>query len=77
MLRSMVLAIRRTLILWSEAMHLHPGVHPSCGTAGVGYQRNPSIQVPKEHDHLVLAAESMAGSAVPALVGVSAQFVGP
>ena len=73
----MVLVVKKTWTLWSEAMHLRPGVDPSCGTAGIGYQRNPGIQVPKEHDHLILAAESVAGSAVPALVGVSAQFAGP
>jgi hypothetical protein len=73
----MVLAVRRTLIQWSEAMHLHPEVHPSNGTVGAGYQIIPSIQLPREHDLHVLAAASVADSAALALVGVSAQFVGP
>ena len=58
-------------------MHLHPGAHRSCGTAGAGYQRNLDNQVPGEYNLHVLNAESGAGFAAPALVGVSAQFVGP
>jgi hypothetical protein len=68
----MVLAIKQTLILWSEAMHLHPGARRSCGIAGAGYQRNPDIQMPGEYDHHILIAESMAGFAATALVGVAA-----
>ena len=73
----MVLVIRRTSILWSEAMHLHPEVHPSDGTVGVGYQRIPGIQLPGEHDLHVLAVESVVGFAASALVGVSAPFTRP
>ena len=73
----MVLAVRQTLIQWSEAMHLRLGAHPSCGTVGAGYQRTPGIQLPVEHDLHVLVAESVADSTIPALVGVSAQFAGP
>ena len=71
------MAIRQTSILWSEAMHLHPEAHPSCGTVGVGYRRSPGIQVQEEHNHLVLTVESVVGFAAPALVGISVQFVGP
>ena len=73
----MVLAIKRTLILWSETMHLHPGACQSCGTAGVGYQRNLDIQLPGEYDHHVLAAESVTDFAAPALVDVAARFARP
>jgi len=58
-------------------MHQHPGSHRSCEIAGVGHQRNLNIQVPGEYDHHVLAAESMAGFAVPAVVVVAAQFARP
>jgi len=77
LLRSMVLVIRRTSILWSEAMHPRPGVHRSCGIAGAEYQRIPGIQLLGEHDLHILVAESVADSTIPALVGVSAQFAGP
>jgi len=77
LLRSMVLAVKQTLILWSEAMHLHPGVHQSCGTVGARYQRNLDIQVQGEYDHHVLAAEGVVGFAAPALVDVAVQFAGP
>ena len=73
----MVPAIKRTSTLWSEAMHLHPGAHRSCETAGARYQRNLDIQVPGEYDHHVLVAESVAGFAVPALVDVAARFARP
>ena len=73
----MVPAIKRTSILWSKVMHLHPGTHRSCGTAGAGYQRSLDIKVQEEHNHLVLAVESVVGFAAPALVGVSAPFAGP
>ena len=58
-------------------MHLHPGVHRSCETAGARYQRNLDIQVQGEYDHHILATESVAGFAAPALVDVAAQFAGP
>ena len=77
MLRSMVLLIKRTLTLWSEAMHLRPKVHRSGETTGDGYQRIPGIQLPGEYNHHVLVDESVAGFVAPALVDVSAQFVGP
>ena len=73
----MVLAIRRTLILWSEAMHLHPRVRRSCGTAGDGYQRSLDIPVPREYVHHVLAVESVVSFAAPALVDVAARFARP
>ena len=73
----MVLAIRQTSTLWSEAMHLRPGVRRSCGIAEAWYQRNLDIQVLGEYDHHVLAAKSMAGFAAPALVDVAAQFAKP
>ena len=73
----MVLAVRRTLIQWSEAMHLHPEVHPSDGTVGAEYQRIPGIQLLGEYDLHVLVAESVADFIAPALVDVSAPFVGP
>ena len=73
----MVPVIKQTLILWSEAMHLHPGARRSGGTAGAGYQRNLDIQVPGEYDHHVLTAESMADFIVPALVVIAAQFARP
>ena len=58
-------------------MHQHPGSHRSCEIAGVGHQRNLNIQVPGEYDHHVLAAESVAGFVVLALVDVTTQFAGP
>ena len=58
-------------------MHLHLGARRSYETAGAGYQRTPSIQLPVEHDLHVLAAESVADFVAPALVDVSAPFVGP
>ena len=73
----MVLAIRRTLILWSKAMHLHPGARRSCGTAGDGYQRSLDIPVPGEYVHHVLATESMAGFVAPALVDVAIRSARP
>ena len=77
MLRSMVLAIRQTLILWSEAMNLHPEAHQSCGIAGAGYQRNLDNPLPGEYDHHVLTAESVADFTIPALVVIAAQFARP
>ena len=77
MLQSMVLVIKRTLTLWSEAMHLRPKVHRSDETMGAGYQRSPDIQMPRECDHHVLTTESVVGFAVPALVGVRARFARP
>jgi len=77
LLRSMVPAIKRTSILWSEAMHLHLGAHWSDGTVGAGYQRNPDTQMPEEHDHHVLVAEGMAGFANPVPVDVVTRFAGP
>ena len=50
LLRNMVLAIRRTLTQWSEAMHLRPGVRQFDGTVGDGYQRIPGIQLLGEYD---------------------------
>ena len=73
----MELAIEQILTQWSEARHLRPGAHRSYGTAGVGYQRNLDIQVQGEYDHHILATESVAGFAAPALVDVAAQFAGP
>ena len=73
----MVLAVRRTLIQWFEAMHLHPGVHSSNGTMGAGYQRIPGIQLLGEYDLHVLAAESVADFVAPVLVVILAQFAGP
>ena len=70
MLRSMVLLIKRTLTLWSEAMHLRPKVHRSGETTGDGYQRIPGIQVLGEYDLHVHVADSI----VLALVVVEAQF---
>ena len=70
----MVPAIKRTLTLWSEAMHLHPGAHQSGETAEDGYQRSLDIPVPGEY---VLVAESGVGFAAPALVDVGAKFVRP
>jgi len=58
-------------------MHLHLGARPSDGTVGAGYQRTPGIQLPVEHDLHVIAAKSVADFVAPALVDVSAQFVGP
>ena len=58
-------------------MHLRPGVHRPVGTMGAGYQRSLDIKVQEEHNHLVLAVESVVGFAAPALVGVSAPFAGP
>ena len=77
MLRNMVLIIRRTLIPWSEAMHLGPRVHQSYGTAGAGYQRIPGIQLPGDYNHHVFIVESVAGFVAPVLVVVSAQFAKP
>ena len=73
----MVLAIRQTSTLWSEAMHLRPGVHSSNGTMGAVYQRIPGSPLLREHDLHVLAAESVANSAALVLVGISAQSAGP
>ena len=58
-------------------MHLRLGAHLSDGTVGAGYQRIPGIQLLGEHDLHVLAAKRVADSAALALIGVSAQFVGP
>ena len=58
-------------------MHLHPEAHPSCGTVGVGYRRIPGIQAQEEHNHLVLAIESVVGFAALTLVGVLARFARP
>ena len=77
MLWNMALAIRRTSIIWSEAMHLRPKVHRSDETTGAGYQRSPDIQMPGEYDHHVLIAEGVAGFAAPALVGIAAKFARP
>ena len=77
MLWSMELAAERISTQWSEAMRLRPGAHPSCGIVGAGYQRSPGIQLLGESDPHVLAVESVAGFVAPALVDVSAQFVGP
>ena len=77
MLRSMVPAIKRTSILWSEAMHLHLRAHRSDGTAGAGYQRNPDTQMPEEHDHHVLVAEGVASFAGLVLIDIVAQFTRP
>jgi len=55
----------------------HLGAHRSDGTAGAGYQRNPDIQMPEEHDHHVLVAKSVAGFAAPALVDVATRFARP
>ena len=73
----MVLTVKQTWTLWSEAMHLRPGVRRSCGTAEAGYQRNLDIQLPREYDRHVLATESVAGFAAPALVDVAARFARP
>ena len=73
----MVLVLKRTLTLWSEAMHLHPGARRSGGTAGAGYQRNLDIQVPGEYEHHVLVAENVASFAAPTLVDVAARFARP
>jgi len=73
----MELAVEQILTQWSEARHLRPGAHPSCGTVGAGYQRNPDIQMPREYDHHILVAESVAGLVVPALVDVAARFARP
>ena len=73
----MVLAIKQTFTLWSEAMRLHLRARQSGETAGAGYQRNPDTQVPKEPDHHVLVAEGVAGFAAPALVDIAARFAGP
>ena len=73
----MVLVIKRTSTLWSEAMHLRPGVRRSCGTAGAGYQRNPDTQVPEEPDHHVLIVENVAGFAGLVLIDIVAQFTRP
>ena len=77
MLQSMVPVIKRTSTQWSEAMPLRPGVRRSDGTTGARYQRNPDIQMLGECDHHVLAAESVVGFAIPALVDVVAQFARP
>jgi len=58
-------------------MHLRPGVRRSCGTAEAGYQTNLDIQLPGEYDHHVLAAKSVAGFVVLALVDVATRFAGP
>ena len=70
----MVLVIRPTLIQWSEAKHLRPGVHPSDETVEAGYQRIPGIQLPGEYNHHILVVESVAGFVIPALVDVAARF---
>ena len=77
MLRSMVLVIKRTLTLWSEAMHLRPRVRRSCETTGAGYQRSLDIPVPGECDHHILTAESVAGFVAPALVDIAARSARP
>jgi hypothetical protein len=77
LLRSMVLAIRRISTLWSEAMHLHPGVGRSCGTTGAGYRRCLDILVPGEYVHHVLAAKSVAGFVAPVLVDVAIRSARP
>ena len=77
MLQSMVLVIRQTLTLWSEAMRLHLRARQSGETAGAGYQRNPDTQVPEEPDHHVLIVENVAGFAIPALFDVAARFARP
>ena len=77
MLRSMVLAIKRTSTLWSEAMHLHLGARQSGEKAGAGYQRNPNTQVPEEPDHHILTIENVAGFAGLVLIDVAARFAKP
>ena len=73
----MVLAIKLTSTLWSEAMHLHPGARQFGETAEDGYQRSLDIPVPGEYNLHILATESGVGFAAPVLVGVSAQLVEP
>ena len=73
----MELAVEQILTQWSEAKHLHLGAYPSCGTVGAEYQRIPSIQLLREHDLHVLAAESVANFVAPVLVVVLGQFAGP
>ena len=73
----MVQEIKRTSILWSEAMHLHLGARQSGGIAGAGYQRNPDTRMPEEHDHHVLVVENVASFAGLALIDVAARFAKP
>ena len=73
----MVLAIRQTSTLWSEAMHLRPRVRRSCETTGAGYQRSLDILIPGECDHHVLVAESVAGFVIPVLVDVATRSARP
>ena len=77
MLRSMVLVIKRTSTLLSEAMRLHLGARQSGGIAGAGYQRNVDTQMPEEHDHHVLVAKGVAGFAGLVLIDIVAQFTRP
>ena len=77
MLRSMVLAIKQTSTLWSEAMRLHLRARRSGETAVAGYQRNPDIQMPGEYDHHILVAEGVASFAALAQVDVAARFARP
>ena len=68
----MVLVIRQTSTLWSEAMCLHLGAHQSGGTAEAGYRRSPDTQIPEEHDHHILDVENMAGFAGLVLIDIVA-----
>ena len=77
LLLSMVLAVKQTWNLWSEAMHMRPGVRQFDGTVGDGYQRIPSIQLLGEYNPRVLAAESVADFVALVLVVVSARFAKP
>ena len=61
----MELAIEQISTQWSEAKHLRPGVPPSDGTMGAGYQRIPGIQLLGEYDPHVLAAENVADFVAP------------
>ena len=62
MVRSHASASRDSSVLWNS---------------GSEYQRSLDNQVPGKYNLHVLAAESGAGFAAPALVGVSVQFAGP
>jgi len=77
LLRSMVLAVKQTWNLWSEAMHLRPRVRQFDGTVGDGYQRIPGIQLLGEYNPHVLAAESVADFVDLVLIVVSVRSVGP
>ena len=73
----MVLAVEQILTLYSEAMHLRPGAHPSDRTMGAEYQRISGIQLPGDCHRHVLIVESVAGFVAPVLVVVSARFLKP